>query len=76
MIEDLKAADYDKVGFTEEDRAGHIAQMKTLIAYFYLRGLDFYGGMPIYEGTSPAVRLRTPTCISKDCSRNRLKCCL
>ena len=25
--------------------------MKTLIAYFYLRGLDFYGGMPIYEGT-------------------------
>lgn len=51
VIEDLKAADYAKVGFTEEDRAGHIAQMKTLIAYFYLRGLDFYGGMPIYEGT-------------------------
>lgn len=51
VIEDLKAADYAKVGFTEDDRAGHIAQMKTLIAYFYLRGLDFYGGMPIYEGT-------------------------
>lgn len=52
VIEDLKAADYEKVGFTEEDRAQHIAQMRTLIAYFYLRGLDFYGGMPIYEGTS------------------------
>lgn len=51
VIEDLKAADYEKVGFTKADREAHIAQMQTLIAYFYLRGLDFYGGMPIYEGT-------------------------
>lgn len=51
VIEDLKAADYGLIGFTEEERAGHIAQMRTVIAYFYLRGLDFYGGMPIYEGT-------------------------
>lgn len=54
--------------------------MKTLIAYFYLRGLDFYGGMPIYEGTvgvdpQPRVRPRIPTCISKDCSKSRLKYC-
>ena len=24
-------------------------QLQTLVAYFYLRGLDFYGGMPIYR---------------------------
>lgn len=54
VIEDLKAADYVKVGFTEDDRVEHIAQMKTLIAYFYMRGLGFYGGMPIYEATAGA----------------------
>lgn len=80
VIEDLKAADYAKVGFTEDDRAGHIAQMKTLIAYFYLRGLDFYGACRFTKVLwasipSPAVRPRIPTCISKDCSKSRLKYC-
>ena len=34
---------------TEELKADHQMQLQTLVAYFYLRGLDFYGGMPIYR---------------------------
>jgi hypothetical protein len=52
VISDLERVDYADLGLTEADRADHISQLKTLIAYFYLRGLDFHGGMPIYESIS------------------------
>lgn len=47
--EDLAEVDYVSLGLTEEIKADHQMQLQTLIAYFYLRGLDFYGGMPIYR---------------------------
>lgn len=49
VIGDLETINYQNLGLTEANRADHIAQLKTLMAYFYMRGLDFYGGMPIYE---------------------------
>lgn len=49
VMQDLEKVDYESIGFTEDDRTAHISQLKTLIAYFYMRGLDFFGGMPIYE---------------------------
>ncbi|OJV87960.1 MAG: hypothetical protein BGO34_13240 [Bacteroidia bacterium 44-10] len=61
VIEDLKAADFSAMGLTEEDRAADIAQMRTLVAYFYLRGLDFYGGMPLYESTAEEPKARATT---------------
>ncbi len=45
---DLSNLDYTTVGLTEEDKAEHINQLNTLIAYFYIRALDFFGGMPIF----------------------------
>lgn len=41
--EDLSGVDYVSLGMTEELKADHQMQLQTLVAYFYLRGLDFYG---------------------------------
>jgi len=49
MNELTEHADYEKIGFTEEDRLNHQAQLNTIIAYLYMRCLDFFGGMPIFE---------------------------
>ena len=46
--QDLEKLDYATVGLTEQDKAAHVMQLQTLIAYFYLRGLDFFGGLPIF----------------------------
>jgi hypothetical protein len=45
--QDLEKLDYSKLNLTEDDKADHVNQLNTLIGYFYLRGLDFFGGMPI-----------------------------
>lgn len=49
IMQDIEVLDYERLGLTENDRASHMAQLNSLIAYFYLRGLDFFGGMAIYE---------------------------
>lgn len=45
---DLQNLDYSTVGLTEEDKADHLMQLQTLIAFFYMRGLDYFGGLPIF----------------------------
>lgn len=49
MIDELSALDYPSFGLTEHDKADHILQLKMLVAYSYMRSLDFFGGMPIYR---------------------------
>ncbi|MEN5059061.1 RagB/SusD family nutrient uptake outer membrane protein [Sphingobacterium kitahiroshimense] len=46
---DLSKLDYTKFALTAERQAADLAQLDALIAFFYLRGLDFFGGMPIFE---------------------------
>uniref|UniRef100_F4CA33 RagB/SusD domain-containing protein n=1 Tax=Sphingobacterium sp. (strain 21) TaxID=743722 RepID=F4CA33_SPHS2 len=46
---DLEKLDYTKFALTPEDQTSHVNQLNTLIAYFYLRGLDYFGGMPIFN---------------------------
>ncbi len=46
--QDLEKLDYATVGLTDVDKAAHVMQLQTLVAYFYLRGLDFFGGLPIF----------------------------
>ena len=46
---DLEKLDYTKFALTTEDQQAHINQLNTLIAYFYMRGLDFFGGLPIFN---------------------------
>jgi len=49
--EDLANVDYERFGYTNEIKQAHQMQLQTLIAYFYLKGLDFFGGMPIFFST-------------------------
>ncbi len=46
---DLSQLDYTRFALKEQDQKAHLAQLDALIAYFYLRGLDYFGGMPIFE---------------------------
>lgn len=46
---DLSKLDYTKFALTEERKSADLAQLDALIAYFYLRGLDYFGGMPIFD---------------------------
>jgi hypothetical protein len=46
--QDLEKLDYAKFKLTAADKDAHLMQLQTLIAYFYLRALDYFGGMPIF----------------------------
>lgn len=47
--QDLEKLDYTKFALTQADKDDHVNQLNTLIALFYLRGLDFFGGLPVFE---------------------------
>lgn len=49
MMKELSTVDYVSLGLTEKDRQDHLLQLKVLVAYSYLRALDYFGGMPIYR---------------------------
>lgn len=46
---DLSKLDYTKFALTQADKDDHVNQLNTLIAFFYMRGLDYFGGLPIFE---------------------------
>jgi len=50
--------DYDALRFPEGTRESHLMQLQTLRAYFYMRGLDFFGGLPVYEQTGGEGKVR------------------
>lgn len=45
---DLQGVDYNAIGLNDAVKAAHINQLNAITAYFYMRGLDYFGGMPIY----------------------------
>jgi hypothetical protein len=45
---DLEGVDYNAIGLNDAVKADHINQLNAITAYFYMRGLDYFGGMPIY----------------------------
>ena len=45
---DLQGVDYNAIGLNDAVKADHITQLNAITAYFYMRGLDYFGGMPIY----------------------------
>ncbi|MFD2903473.1 RagB/SusD family nutrient uptake outer membrane protein [Sphingobacterium anhuiense] len=46
---DLSKLDYTKFALSADQQQADMAQLDALISYFYLRGLDYFGGMPIFE---------------------------
>ena len=45
---DLQGVDYNAIGLNDAVKADHIYQLNAITANFYMRGLDYFGGMPIY----------------------------
>ena len=45
---DLQGVDYNAILLNDAVKADHINQLNAITAYFYMRGLDYFGGMPIY----------------------------
>lgn len=58
IMQDLEDLDYTTVGLTAADQADHVNQLRCLAAYFYLKGLDYFGGIPLYTGYSVEARPR------------------
>ena len=49
ILRDIKVLDYTKFDYTEADKAQHIAELRTLRAWFYLFLLDYFRSVPIIE---------------------------
>ena len=58
-MEDLAQVDFDALGFEEGTYESMVNQMNTLAASFYLDGLDFFGGVPLYKTTQSDVLPRS-----------------
>ncbi|WP_295936074.1 RagB/SusD family nutrient uptake outer membrane protein [uncultured Alistipes sp.] len=56
--QDLQGADYNAIGLNDAIKADHINQLNSIMAYFYMRGLDYFGGMPIYNSVDDPLRGR------------------
>ena len=56
--EALSEADYIGLGLTEADKRNHLNQIKTVLAYAYMRALDLFGGMPIYTRHGETLKPR------------------
>lgn len=50
-LEDIEKVDFEALKFAEGTKESMINQQKALVASFYLDGLDFFGGVPLYTTT-------------------------
>ena len=53
---DLEGVDYNAIGLSDAVKADHINQLNAITAYFYMKGLDYFGGMPIYHSVNDGLR--------------------
>ncbi|HBL34760.1 MAG TPA: RagB/SusD family nutrient uptake outer membrane protein [Porphyromonadaceae bacterium] len=59
--EDLADVDYVALGLTEDEKQNHTTQLRALEGYYYMKGLDFFGGMPIYTTTKEDISVPRST---------------
>lgn len=57
--EDLANVDYVSLGLTNADKAWQLSQLDAITAYYYMRALDFFGGVPVVTSTTEPVRGRS-----------------
>ncbi|MBE6205262.1 MAG: RagB/SusD family nutrient uptake outer membrane protein [Rikenellaceae bacterium] len=58
-INDLEQyVDWEKVGMTDADKELMVAQLNIVIANLMKDGLDFFGGMPLYERGETEIKAR------------------
>lgn len=59
-LEDIeKFVDFEKMGFPEGTKEEMLMQQQVLAASFYLDGLDFFGGVPLYLSTGEEMKGRS-----------------
>ena len=58
-LEDLSTVNFEKLGFPEGTRDAMLSQLQGLVSYFYLKGLDMFGGMPLYTTTQSDIKPRS-----------------
>lgn len=60
VMNDLQSLDYPSLGMTEADKAQHIAELRTLRAWFYLFLIDFFRTVPIQLEVGKLTEQSTP----------------
>jgi hypothetical protein len=55
----IKDLDFESLGLTEADKQAKIVQLHTLLGWFYMRGLDFFGGLPLFKDDDSGKRARS-----------------
>lgn len=60
VMEDLNKLDYPSLGMTENDKKQHIAELRTLRAWFYLFLIDMFREVPIPVTVGEMVAQSTP----------------
>jgi hypothetical protein len=60
IIKDISALDYKKLGLAETDQAQHVAELRTLRAWFYLFLIDYFRNVPIYTELQEVAPQSTP----------------
>ncbi len=58
-IEDLREVDFDALGFEPGTFESMVNQLNILQVNFYLDGLDFFGGVPLYTHTGGETKPRS-----------------
>lgn len=76
LIETIHSIDMEALGFSPEETNNIIYRTLALKYYFYLEGLDLYGGMPIYETTQDGNRRRSTCKETYDYIEKGLKECI
>lgn len=57
--DDLSALDYSKFGMTDQDKTHQLGQLDGITGFFYLMGLDTFGGLPIYKSSTEQPKGRS-----------------
>lgn len=60
IISDMAKLDYPALGMTEADKAQHIAELRTLRAWFYTFLIDYFRNVPIIENPQEIKAQSTP----------------
>ncbi len=60
VINDIQNLDYPSLGLTEADKTQHIAELRTLRAWFYLFLIDFFREVPIQTEVGKLTAQSTP----------------
>ena len=57
--DDLAGVNYNAIGLNDAVKADHLNQLNAIKAYYYMRGLDFFGGLSIYHSNNDAPCARS-----------------